>query len=106
MARVSDVLNIARGELGYTESPQGSNRTKYGRWFGRDGNPWCMMFVQWDFAQAGVKLPARTASCGVLMRAAQAAGSWRPSGWRRRYKTRLPGDMVSPWGAFSSLKVV
>jgi len=72
----ADVLAIARGELGYTESPQGSNKNKYGRWYGLGGEPWCMMFVQWCCAQAGVNLPARTASCGAMMRAAQAAGCW------------------------------
>lgn len=87
MPKVSDVLNIARGELGYTESPQGSNKTKYGRWFGLDGNPWCMMYVQWCCAQAGVALPMRTASCGALMRAAQAAGCWVTGDYR-------PGDVV------------
>jgi len=47
------VLSIARGELGNTEVPAGSNRTKYGKWYGMNGQPWCMMFVQWCFAQAG-----------------------------------------------------
>lgn len=46
MPTASDVLSIARGEMGYTESPQGSNKNKYGRWYGLDGEPWCMMFVQ------------------------------------------------------------
>ena len=41
------VLAVARGELGNTESPAGSNRTKYGKWFGLDGYAWCMMFVMW-----------------------------------------------------------
>ena len=41
-----NVLEIARAELGQTEQPAGSNRTKYGAWFGLDGYPWCMMFVQ------------------------------------------------------------
>ncbi|MPM15687.1 hypothetical protein SDC9_62058 [bioreactor metagenome] len=87
MPKVSDVLNIARGELGYTENPQGSNKTKYGRWYGLNGEPWCMMFVQWCFAQAGVKLPARMASCGALMRAAQTVGNWVTGDYR-------PGDVV------------
>ncbi|WP_294856449.1 CHAP domain-containing protein [uncultured Oscillibacter sp.] len=87
MARASDVLDIVRGELGYTEFPQGSNKTKYGRWYGLDGNPWCMMFVQWCCAQAGVKLPARTASCGAMMRAAQDAGCWVTGDYK-------PGDVV------------
>lgn len=64
---VRDPLEIARGELGRTESPAGSNRTKYGKWYGLDGQPWCMMFVQWCFAQAGRPLPHRTASCSDLL---------------------------------------
>ena len=81
------VLAVARGELGNTESPAGSNRTKYGKWFGLDGNPWCLMFIMWVFAQAGVKLPLRTASCGELMRAAREAGCWVATDFR-------PGDVV------------
>lgn len=64
---VRDVLDIARGELGSTESPAGSNRTKYGKWMGLDGQPWCMSFVQWCFAQAGHPLPFRTGSCNALL---------------------------------------
>lgn len=62
-----DVLKIAAGELGNTESPAGSNRTKYGVWYGWNGQPWCMMFVQWCFAQAGLTLPHRTASCSDML---------------------------------------
>jgi len=89
MPKASDILAIAQAELGYTENPQGSNRTKYGKWFGLDGNPWCMMFDQWCFAQAGASalLPARTASCGTMMRAAQAAGCWATGNYQ-------PGDVV------------
>ena len=89
MARATDILAIARKELGYTESPAGSNRTKYGKWFGLDGQPWCMMFVQWCFRQAGGQdlLPALTASCGALMRAAKAKGCWVTGGYQ-------PGDVV------------
>lgn len=83
----SGLLDVARREIGAVESPAGSNRTKYGAWFGLDGNPWCMMFVQWCFAQAGTPLPARTASCGALMRAAKPAGQWVASDLR-------PGDVV------------
>ena len=67
MGTVRDPLEVARGELGRTESPAGSNRTKYGAWFGLDGNPWCMMFVKWCFAMAGYPLPHKTASCGDLL---------------------------------------
>ena len=89
MATANEILAVARGELGYTESPAGSNRTKYGAWYGMDGQPWCMMFVQWVFAQAGASriLPARTASCGAMMRAAMACGMWVTADYQ-------PGDVV------------
>ena len=64
---VRDPLKVAQGELGNTESPAGSNRTKYGKWYGMDGNPWCMMFVQYCFAMAGYPLPHKTASCSDLL---------------------------------------
>ena len=64
---IRDVLKIAAGELGVTEFPANSNRTKYGAWYGLDGQPWCMMFVQWCFNQAGLELPYRTASCSDML---------------------------------------
>ena len=89
MATAKEILAIARGELGYKESPAGSNRTKYGAWFGLNGHPWCMMFVQWVFTQADAEslLAARTASCGAFMRAARSTGRWVTSGYQ-------PGDVV------------
>ena len=85
MATVRELLDIARGELGYKETPANSNRTKYGAWYGLDGQPWCVMFVEWVFAQAGVKLPIETASCTILMNAAKSAGNWVTSNYQ-------PGD--------------
>ena len=67
MVSSKDPLVVARGELGNTENPAGSNRTKYGKWYGMDGQPWCMMFVQYCFAMAGYPLPYKTASCGDLL---------------------------------------
>ena len=89
MARATDILDIARTELGVKESPAGSNRTKYGAWYGLNGQPWCAMFVAWVFSHAGAEslLPVRTASCGTFMRAAQAAGRWVTSNYH-------PGDVV------------
>ena len=88
MPAAERVLDIARGELGVKESPAGSNRTKYGKWYGLDGQPWCMMFVQWCFDQAGQKLPYTTASCSGLL-------NW----CRRHHKEYIvpepqPGDVV------------
>lgn len=93
MTTAQALLEIARGELGTKESPAGSNRVKYATWYGLPGQPWCVMFVMWVFAQAGAALPTRTASCTLLMNAAKRAGSWVTSGY-------LPGDVVIyDWGA-------
>ena len=67
MATANELLAIARKQLGVTESPAGSNRTKYGKWMGLDGQPWCMSFVQWCFHQAGTPLPHKTGSCSALL---------------------------------------
>lgn len=50
------LISIARLEIGYTESPANSNKTKYGKWFGLDGLAWCGIFVSWVYAQCGVSL--------------------------------------------------
>ena len=83
------VLSILRAELGYKESPAGSNRTKYGVWYGLNGFAWCVMFQMWAFAQAGAldMVPKKTASCSELMRAAKAAGQWVTGEYRS-------GDLV------------
>lgn len=51
-----NVIDIAAKEVGYTETPANSNKTKYGKWFGFDGVAWCGMFVSWCYAQAGKPL--------------------------------------------------
>jgi hypothetical protein len=50
------VIEIAEQEIGYTEMPPNTNKTKYGAWFGFDGVPWCGMFVSWCYASAGKPL--------------------------------------------------
>lgn len=54
-----------------------------------DGQPWCMMFAQWCFAQAMAAglLPIRTTSCGTLMRSAIKWDLWKTRDYR-------PGDVV------------
>ena len=59
MKQIDSVLEIATAELGTTEKP--TNKTKYGKWYGMDGQPWCAMFVSWVFHKAGLtKLIAQT----------------------------------------------
>ena len=66
------VIEIARLELGVTEDPAGSNRTKYGAAYGLDGQPWCVMFLWWVFREAGERMAffggGKTASCSTLLR--------------------------------------
>jgi cell wall-associated NlpC family hydrolase len=49
------VVNTALAEVGNKETP--TNKTKYGKWFGLDGVPWCGIFVSWVYHHAGFSLP-------------------------------------------------
>lgn len=48
-------FNEALTHVGYSESPPGSNRNMFGRWYGMDGVPWCAEFVSYCYAAAGSK---------------------------------------------------
>ena len=52
---MNKIIEIAQKEVGYVEAA--GNKTKYGKWFLLDGQPWCAMFVSWCYAQAGKPLP-------------------------------------------------
>lgn len=86
MTTAQQVLDIARSQIGYSESPPDSNDTKYGASFGENGVPWCCQFLWWIEAQADVQLPVKTASVYALMGAFKAAGTF--------YPTPEPGDIV------------
>lgn len=49
------VLALARGELGVTESPKGSNEVKYNKDYGGGPKAWCCVFLWWLFRQAGAE---------------------------------------------------
>jgi hypothetical protein len=52
-----NALAEALRHVGVRESPPGSNRTMFGRWYGADGVPWCAIFVSYCFdVGAGVVL--------------------------------------------------
>lgn len=78
MVTAKTILEIARNEVGTKEKPAGSNKVKYAEWYGLNGQPWCVMFVDWCFNQAGARdlLPVVTASCTALMNAAKIKGMW------------------------------
>lgn len=60
MTTPQDVLAIAAREIGYKESPVGSNRNKFGVWYGMNDQPWCAMFVSYCFYQANLPLKIST----------------------------------------------
>ena len=86
------VIELARGELGYTENPANSNNTKYGAAYGLQGQPWCLIFLWWTFREAGESAAffggAKTASCGTLLRWYKAQGQTVP------VSDVQPGDIV------------
>lgn len=92
MATAYNVLKIASKEIGIKESPPNSNCVKYNDWYyGRKVSgeefKWCMVFCQWVYNQAKVRLPTRTTSCTMLMNVAKAEGSWVTKNFK-------PGDLV------------
>lgn len=86
------VLTVARGELGTTESPRGSNRTKYGVFYGLNGQPWCAIFVWCVFKACGIDLrqdfTRQWASTLAAKQSAQAKGRIVP------VSVAEPGDIV------------
>lgn len=54
--KAEKIITLAEAEIGYTESPVNSNKTKFGKWFGFDGVAWCAMFVSWCYHHAGAAL--------------------------------------------------
>lgn len=58
MTTVKDILDRARQEIGQRETA--GNRTRYGEWYGMNGQPWCAIFVSWVFYHEGLPLPFTT----------------------------------------------
>ena len=88
------VIEVARAELGVTESPSNSNRVKYWDSYNPtwQGQPWCVAFLWWCFQEAGEGQAffggGKTASCGTLLRWYSAQGQTVPK------KDVQPGDIV------------
>lgn len=66
------VAEAAKKDLGYSENPPNSNKTKFGERYGLNGQPWCCIALWYWFNTAGEKMAffggAKTASCGILYR--------------------------------------
>jgi hypothetical protein len=97
MATASDVLRIARGELGYDRHQDPEEGTKYGRWyaektgcsyFGTTGVPFCAMFASWCLEQAGVSCEGMPNASTTAIR--NASGDAR----RGSVRDAQPGDVL------------
>ena len=49
-------VETARKQVGYHESPPGSNMNKFGAYWDENGVSWCGLFVAWAWEQAGFKI--------------------------------------------------
>ena len=97
MALASDVLRVAREQIGVTEWPPRSNTVLYNtEYYGRpvsgdDAYPWCMVFVWWVFRHAGAQQlffgGEKTASCPTFYWWASRTGRWYTSDYK-------PGDIA------------
>lgn len=97
MATEDTVISIARNELGIKEYPAGSNRQKYGLWYGVNGVPWCAQFISWVLARAhmnelrGVQNDKGSAYCPYIEDYYRQQGRW--------YGSANRGDIVLfDWG--------
>ena len=90
---VKRMVDAALAQVGYQEKnkegvPGSGNMTKFGAWYGMDGQPWCAMFVSWAADQAGLlhDVVPKHASTARGVAAYQESGlySLRSSGYQPR----------------------
>ncbi|MBQ6539784.1 MAG: peptidoglycan-binding protein [Oscillospiraceae bacterium] len=88
---VSEILALAKSQMGVTEYPAGSNTVKYNtEYYGRavsgTSYPWCCVFIWWLFKECGAKElfygGNKTASCTALMNYAKKNGLWVTGGFK------------------------
>ena len=89
MSQRADFVAKARAEIGTKEEPPNSNRTKYGKFTGHDGQPWCGSFVMWCAAQVKLKLP-NVIYTPAGVKGFQGIGAWQNSATA----TPAPGDIA------------
>ena len=91
-------LAEALRHVGVRESPPGSNRTMFGRWFGVDGVPWCAIFVSYCFdVGAGVVLCRAWHGAGVAPRGVAyvpTLSAWLRATGRVVVGVAKPGDIA------------
>lgn len=77
---ISNLIELAYSQIGYTEFPKNSNKTKYGEAYGWNGVSWCVIFLWWLFNQCGLSelffAGLKTASCTSLKNYYQGQKRW------------------------------
>ena len=65
---IDELIKKAQSQLGYKEGY--NNNTPYGKTYGLNYNPWCMMFVWWCADSVGIEntIIPKTASCPTACR--------------------------------------
>lgn len=81
-AIINKFIAVAIGEKGYKEKKD--NITKYGQWYGDNGQPWCAMFVSWSANQTEILKTIVPRFEGV-----RAGIAWYQA--KKRYQTRKSG---------------
>lgn len=87
------IIAEARKEIGYKEIPAGSNKTKFGEWFGLNKVAWCGIFVSYIYHKAGCPL----GNIGYLKGYAgcqTAVAHFRKTGEVVKWEDARPGDIV------------
>ena len=88
------IIEIAKAEIGVTESPKNSNKQKYGKEYGVNGTAWCCQFVWWVFKHAGASAlfygGGKTAWVPSVRKHYTQKGKWI----RRGDGTPKPGDLI------------
>jgi peptidoglycan hydrolase-like protein with peptidoglycan-binding domain len=90
MSRQS-IIDTATAENGTKEAPPNSNKTKYGVWYGLNGEKWCAIFISFVYHHAGHPLEAIDRPKGY--QSCQSGFNF----WKRkkRFTTEpQPGDIV------------
>lgn len=71
------MIEACEAELGYTESPRGSNRQKFAALAGHaNGYPWCATFLVAMARKVGLQLPSESPYTPRMASAFKAVGQW------------------------------
>jgi len=107
---VKRMVDAALEKVGYRErNRDGSfgsgNMTKFGAWYGMDGQPWCAMFVSWAADQAGLlhDVVPKHASTARGVAAYQEKGMYAP---RNSGYTPREGDAIYFQGSNGQIRHV